>query len=278
MSVPISDRGTRRTPARTAVKKVAARAAERGSRSDGDDGDGERQERRPRAPRMRPDERREQVLAVAARVFAEKGYRLTNVTDIIEGAGIGRGTFYLYFSSKRDVFLDLIEKYFEGFEELLTENGKLLDEAVKEGGPRLLETWRENIIRILAYHKDNADLTAVVYREALGRDEDFSDRVDELSGLARNALTKEFKLLQERGMMREVDLQVVTTILMGTIIYVIMEHIVTGSKGGRRSLERLADELLAYHLRALLPEASEAQGALKDVEFMKAARRKGSSK
>jgi len=267
------------------VRRVAAGAVElrpvsreRVGRARGSGGDGGQQGKRPRAPRMKPDERREQVLQVAAHVFAEKGYRLANVSDIIEGAGIGRGTFYLYFSSKRDVFLDLIERYFDGFTAVLQENRSLLDESIEEGGPQLLETWRGNIVRILAYHRDNADLSSVVYREALGRDEDFSERVEELSAFAREQLSKEFKLLKKRGLIRDVDIDVVTTLVMGTIIYVIMEHLTAGSKGGKRSMEDLADEMLAYHLRALLPDAPIARAVLEDAAKASAAKRRRSSK
>jgi AcrR family transcriptional regulator len=263
------------------VRRVAAGAVERRPVAreviDRGRGGGE-QGKRQRAPRMKPDERREQVLEVAAQVFAQKGYRLANVSDIIEGAGIGRGTFYLYFSSKRDVFLDLIERYFEGFAAVLQENKGLLDESIKKGGPELLQTWRGNIVRILAYHRDNSDLSSVVYREALGRDEDFSERVEELSNFAREQLSKEFKLLQERGLIREADIGVVTTMVMGTIIYVIMEHLIAGSKGGKRSMEDLADEMLAYHLRALLPDAPVARAVLEDAAKASAAKRRRSSR
>jgi AcrR family transcriptional regulator len=40
-------------------------------------------------------------------VFKEKGYHATSVNDIIDAAQIARGTFYLYFTSKREVFAEL---------------------------------------------------------------------------------------------------------------------------------------------------------------------------
>jgi AcrR family transcriptional regulator len=36
-------------------------------------------------------------------VFSEKGYHLASVSDIVEHAGIARGTFYQYFDNKRHV-------------------------------------------------------------------------------------------------------------------------------------------------------------------------------
>ena len=59
---------------------------------------------------MERQERRAQVLRHAKRIFARKGYHRTNVADIIARARIARGTFYLYFQNKRDIFLFLVWK------------------------------------------------------------------------------------------------------------------------------------------------------------------------
>lgn len=197
--------------------------------------------------RMPAEERREQVLKIAADVFARKGYRVASVTDIVDGAGIGRGTFYLYFDSKKEVFLELIERYFSDFALMLIENHKQLEEAISNNVD-VVPVWRENMIRILKYHRENPDITSVVYRDALGSDEDFSERVNELSGLARKHLLEEFSLLQRHGLIRPCDLNVVSSIAMGATVYVIMEYVVMG---GRRRIEKLADEMIEYHIRAL---------------------------
>jgi AcrR family transcriptional regulator len=94
--------------------------------------------------RFPASQRRGQVLEVAAEVFANKGYRMASVTDIVEGAGIGRGTFYLYFNSKKDVFLELTEGYFSGFAHMLSENQKRLEEATRKG-VHFIPVWRDNM-------------------------------------------------------------------------------------------------------------------------------------
>jgi AcrR family transcriptional regulator len=200
--------------------------------------------------RMDPAERKEQVLAVAARVFAEKGYRAANITDIVNDAGIGRGTFYLYFNSKKDVFLEIIELYFSGFTKLLAENKARLNETVR-GDMSVLGIWRDNMVRILEYHRDNADITSVIYRDALGNDEHFATRVNELAGVARKQQKEVFRIMQKAGLIRECNLDIVTTIILGSMIDVIMEHVV-----GRKNpdLEALSDEIIEYHVRALMSE------------------------
>jgi AcrR family transcriptional regulator len=53
--------------------------------------------------------REEQILACARKLFAEKGYDHTTVSEIVQDAGIAQGTFYLYFSSKKDVLVRLAQ-------------------------------------------------------------------------------------------------------------------------------------------------------------------------
>ncbi len=53
------------------------------------------------------ESRRERILAAARKVFREKGYDRTTVSDVVHEAGVAQGTFYLYFPSKKDAFLAL---------------------------------------------------------------------------------------------------------------------------------------------------------------------------
>jgi AcrR family transcriptional regulator len=51
------------------------------------------------------DRRREEILDAATVVFAEDGYRCTDVQKIADRAGVGKGTVYRYFGNKEGLFL-----------------------------------------------------------------------------------------------------------------------------------------------------------------------------
>jgi AcrR family transcriptional regulator len=53
-------------------------------------------------------QRREQILAESARLFAERGYHPTAVADVVDSLGVGKGVFYWYFDSKEDLFLEIL--------------------------------------------------------------------------------------------------------------------------------------------------------------------------
>nr|BBH94717.1 TetR family transcriptional regulator [Thermogemmatispora argillosa] len=55
------------------------------------------------------DERRRQILHVAAEIFARKGLGETRISDIAEASGISQGLIYRYFPSKEELFKALIE-------------------------------------------------------------------------------------------------------------------------------------------------------------------------
>ncbi|MDY4609080.1 MAG: TetR/AcrR family transcriptional regulator [Sphaerochaetaceae bacterium] len=59
------------------------------------------------------DERRNEILDTASRLFAAKGYAKSTVNDILDAIGIAKGTFYYYFKSKEDVLDGIIDRVTE---------------------------------------------------------------------------------------------------------------------------------------------------------------------
>jgi len=60
---------------------------------------------------MNRQKRQQQILDAALKVFARQGYGRTNVSDLVKEARVSRGTFYLYFKSKKEIFDCLIDKF-----------------------------------------------------------------------------------------------------------------------------------------------------------------------
>lgn len=57
---------------------------------------------------QRGKERRAQLIEYATKRFADDGYHPTSVADIVDGLGVGKGVFYWYFSSKEELFLEIL--------------------------------------------------------------------------------------------------------------------------------------------------------------------------
>jgi AcrR family transcriptional regulator len=66
-----------------------------------------------RAPSTPSTERgrqsRQRILEAAEKVFGDKGYFPASIADITREAGVAQGTFYVYFKSKRAVFIEVVQ-------------------------------------------------------------------------------------------------------------------------------------------------------------------------
>ena len=60
-----------------------------------------------------PAQRRQEILDTAMKLFYEKGYEKTSITDIAKAMGVAQGLCYRYFSSKEEIFDTAIDKYAE---------------------------------------------------------------------------------------------------------------------------------------------------------------------
>lgn len=57
---------------------------------------------------QRGRERKVQLMEFAARRFAENGYHPTSVAEIVDALDVGKGVFYWYFSSKEELFNEIL--------------------------------------------------------------------------------------------------------------------------------------------------------------------------
>jgi len=56
------------------------------------------------------ERRQGQILDAAMEVFSKKGYTAATIPEIAKTAGVATGTIYLYYPSKRDLFIALLKK------------------------------------------------------------------------------------------------------------------------------------------------------------------------
>lgn len=77
-----------------------------------------------RQPRQaRGIETKQKILQAGMELFSVQGYHNTNSKEIVKKAGTGIGTFYGYFKDKKDVFLQILERYKDSFvDQLKIEN------------------------------------------------------------------------------------------------------------------------------------------------------------
>ncbi len=67
-------------------------------------------------PKVFPDYREEaknRIIKESVKFFSEKGYHKTKMSEIAESLGVSKGAIYQYFTSKEELFLEVIKYYVE---------------------------------------------------------------------------------------------------------------------------------------------------------------------
>ncbi len=109
------------------------------------------------------------LLEAGKKVIYTKGYHKARVSDITKEANLGHGTFYLYFSSKKDIMMELASITINKVIEDMNRGIALAKEGKIEEAKRII--LREPIKTAV----ENRELAKIFYFEAMCGDEDFQN-------------------------------------------------------------------------------------------------------
>lgn len=98
-----------------------------------------------------------EILEAARRVFARKGFEGATVDEIADAAGLGKGTVYLYFHSKRDIYMEALKR---GFAALLEETARNV-----AGASTAAEKIRAFITTRIRYADAHKDFISIYHAE-----------------------------------------------------------------------------------------------------------------
>ncbi len=138
------------------------------------------------------------ILEAGFEIFSEKGFSGTRLDDVARRAGVAKGTLYLYFDSKEELFKKVVEQtlilnikpMMEHFENFEGPTSQFLDQAFVMIGERLIKSRLGVFPKIiLAEAAKFPDLAAYYRDEVILRIQGFFTRVIE-RGIARGEFRK----------------------------------------------------------------------------------------
>lgn len=182
------------------------------------------------------EERREQILACARDVFADKGYHAVTVDDIVARVEVARGTFYLYFPDKRAVFEALVDGFFE------TVTGAIKSIDLESASPPLAQL-RANLTRLAQLALEEPATMKIVLRDTSGVDLDFDQKIQSFYRALRQFLGESLEEGQRIGLVRDGDRDVMIALGIGALKEILFEA-VTGEIP--RTPEQLTDEIMRF--------------------------------
>jgi AcrR family transcriptional regulator len=203
---------------------------------------------------LRADERRAQILQVAKRVFASRGYHRVNVADICDAARISRGTLYQYFENKRAVLLALLEGIAERLEGVLEERTQVAQVAGAAQAPpaMVLAFAKERLRDVLgAVFEDEATLRLLL-RQARGLDGALDALVRRIDDLVLGYAEDDIRGAQALGLFRgDIDPLLVARFVLGGIEKMVLTAL---ARDEAIDLEAIIEVAVTVQLLGLMKE------------------------
>jgi len=141
--------------------------------------------------------RKREIIGAAIQLFSQKGYHHTNVRDITQALGISKGTFYLYYASKRDLFIEVVDDVIRNIIGEVAKAIKNEDDLMKRTVLRA-EVFNRN------YSKYN-EILSQLRAEMTNEDKWAQNKVKKVYMDLTKPLIREAQEAIKRGLIREVD-------------------------------------------------------------------------
>jgi AcrR family transcriptional regulator len=208
-------------------------------------------ETKPRWER-RKDARPQELLAAALDLFVERGFASTRLEDVAKRAGVSKGTLYLYFENKEDLFKAVVrnsivpaigeaEMSIAGFE---GHSGELLRRLIHSWWQRIGATKASGIVKLVMAEAGNFPELAQFYQ-------------DEVVARGTSVFRRVLERAIERGEFRPVDVSQMTQVLVAPMLMLITwKHSVAPCERSELDPSAFLDTFLDVALNGLLPPAS----------------------
>lgn len=197
---------------------------------------------KPKRRRLSREARREQILAAALDAFLEGGFHGTHVEQIVKRAKVARGTFYLHFQSKRDVFAALVDRML----------GIFLDVRPTEPEPEITDrATAEQVLRmsyrtVLTTFRDNRGLCRLLFHEAVGAEQGFAEQLEAHYDVWRERVADMMQVMVDIGVARrDLDVPVAATMVVGAVEHVTRTYLLPEEEP---DMDRLVEALVRQEL------------------------------
>jgi AcrR family transcriptional regulator len=162
--------------------------------------------------------RKEDILVTSARIFAERGYRNTDVQEIADQLGIGKGTIYRTFATKEDLFLACVDDGMDRLNQWLICTMPSLDE---QNGLTQFERLERKILNFLTFFDNNPSLIELMIQERSEFKERATTSYYRHWELNQPRWLKNIEAAKEQGNIRDIPakdyLEVMSDVLYGAI-------------------------------------------------------------
>lgn len=182
---------------------------------------------------------RKNLISEGKTLFEKYGLQKTTVDEIVRATGISKGSFYLFYGSKEELYFDVLETVESEFREKMFENALKPEENKEKSFKAFLDQMINLLITMPLYKEINSSnyelLLQKLPEETLKKHIE-SDQED---------ISKYFHYWMEQGWMREVDMEALNGLLLSVIYLVIHRDDFEGTNF-EKTKELWIDALVSY--------------------------------
>jgi AcrR family transcriptional regulator len=120
------------------------------------------------------DQRKYQILDAALEIIVSKGYEGSSMSDIVKKSKLSKGAIYWYYSSKKEVYLALVNHWVHHY-------SPTLNHIIGDDQPASIQLKELFNFFIAQYETDQTVFKAIaVFWSLAGRDNDFKEKFDKV--------------------------------------------------------------------------------------------------
>lgn len=190
----------------------------------------------------RSKQTKEKITQAAILLFQERGYEKTTSNDIAAAAGVSVGSFYVYFTDKRQLMLTIFDRladelFKHAFDSLKPEH--LFDSELRAGIRQAVTNTVEDKQRLSGLHR--------VISELVLKDAEFAARQKALIERSLSKIREIISLASKAGLTWEIDVEAATFVV-HRVVFDLSQDYVTGAVefDKERAIDSLTDMIYRY--------------------------------
>ncbi len=187
--------------------------------------------------------RREEILEVAIRMFADRGFSQTDLQEVADTLGVGKGTIYRYFPSKRELFLAALDLGMHRMHDAIEAETKDISDP--------LERIAKGIYTYLSFFDAHPEIAELLIQERA----EFKDRMKPLYFEHKEEWAKPWEELTQhliaQGRMRDIPVDEISDVCSHLLYGTMFTNLFAGRK---KSCEQQTREILDMVFNGVLTD------------------------
>jgi AcrR family transcriptional regulator len=183
----------------------------------------------------------------AKKIFASRGYYATSISQIVQEAGIARGTFYQYFDNKPHIFQSILDAFVQDLQECI----RPINTAPGSMPP--VAQIQDNLTRVFSLVQMERDLTQILLHNTGTGDCTVEKRLDDFYTQVVGMIERSLNLGMAMKLVRPCNARLTAYAIIGAVKEVVFQ--LTSSHEPQPPVEDLVSEILQFGMGGILADA-----------------------